>query len=134
MSQDRESGAEANRYGRDCAARIAAAVGARKLHGNSNECSYQDQLVSIHCARSRTTSVGATYKTLNHVSAIWGAFELDSGSYSVWSLSVQDFQANMRPTASKGASSGKVGIVHRGVFERVGRLIVQGVRIQQPQG
>jgi hypothetical protein len=128
MAQDRESGAEANLYGHDCAARIAVALGARKLHSNSNECAYQDQLVSVHCARPKTTKVGATYKTLKNVSAVWGAFASDSGPYNVWSLSVKDYQANMKPTRSTGASSGKVGTVDRSVFERLGSLIGQ-VRI-----
>ena len=131
MAQNRESGAAANLYGRDCAARIAVALGARKLHGNSNECAYQHQLVSIHCARPKTTKVGATYNTLKNVSAVWGAFAARSGPYNVCevrSLSVNDYQANMKPTRSKGASSGKVGTVDRRVFERLGSLMAQ-VRI-----
>lgn len=123
MAQNRESGAEANRYGRDCAALIAAAIGARKLRGNSNECEYGGHRVSIHCARRRNTKVGATYKTLQSVSAVWGAFASDNRSYKVLSLSVKDYQANMKPTKSKGASSGKVGTVDRAVFERTGSLV-----------
>jgi len=123
MPQDRQSGAEANRYGRDCAARIAASLGAQKLHGNSNDCTYQNELVSIHCARPRTTKVGATYNTLANVSAVWGAFASDEGPYNVWSLPVTVYQAHMKPTRSRGASSGKVGTVDRSVFERLGTLV-----------
>jgi hypothetical protein len=125
VAQDRQSGAQANLYGHDCAGRIAAALGARKLYGNSNECAYQDQVVSIHCAKPKTTKVGATYKTLKNVSAVWGAFASDGGPYDIWSLSVKDYQANMKPTRSTGASSGKVGTVERSVFERLGSLIAQ---------
>ena len=85
--------------------------------------------MSIHCANPRTNQVGTLYDMLDRVSAVWGAFASDSGSYNVWSLSVGDYRTHMRPTPSKGPSRGKVGLVERSVFERLGNLIAGSIQI-----
>jgi hypothetical protein len=53
---------------------------------------------------------------LKRVTAVLVAWQLEDGSYEVFSLPVHLFEANMRPTASTGASGGKVGVVDRTVF------------------
>jgi len=62
MSQDRESGAEASRYGHDCGKRIIKAVGARGRKGGINESLLDGELPTVHCARKDADSVGVTYK------------------------------------------------------------------------
>ena len=51
--QDRQTGAEANHYGRDCGKRIAVELGAVMLSDNSNECLLNGERVALHCARGR---------------------------------------------------------------------------------
>lgn len=124
MPQDRESGAEANRYGRDYAERIAAALGAQKLRQGSNECVLGGERVVIKCAHQRRLqSVGVTYLMLKRLAAVLGAFEEPDGSYRVLRLPAKQFASAMRPTRSRGPSAGRVGIVKRAVFEQHGSEI-----------
>ena len=53
MPQDKESGLRASRFGKDCARRIAAAIGARMLGAKSNECFWKDEGAIIKCAGKR---------------------------------------------------------------------------------
>jgi hypothetical protein len=125
MAQDRQSGAEADRFGRNCGALIASVLGAQKMSNTSNECKYEDQRMVIKCAGSGTTKVGVSYHMLKDLDAVLGAFEADHGNFRVYSLTAQDYAAHMKPTRSKGPSAGKVGTVDRTAFKRLGRLIAQ---------
>ena len=60
---------------------------------------------------------------LARVKKVLGAFEEDDGRFRVMALSPEDFRRNMRPTRSTGPSAGRVGIVSKTAFERVGRLV-----------
>lgn len=82
----------------------------------SNEALLNGQNVVIKCAAPATDSVGVTYKILEKLDAVIGAFQLDDGSFELWSLSPKQFESVMRETRSRGPSSGKVAIVRRGVF------------------
>lgn len=128
MAQDRESGAAGNSYGRQTAPKIAAALGAEMLGKRSNEAIYNDKLIVIKCAQSGTGSIGVTYLMLNRVKFILGAFQQEDGTYDLYLLSNIDFSQQMRPTRSKGPSTGRVGIVARSVFERLGAALAS-VRI-----
>jgi hypothetical protein len=120
MPQDRESGARAINYGRECGKKIMDAIGAKSIKRGSNECELKGELLSVHCARIATDSVGVTYKALDRISAVLGAFEQNDGSYLVWRLTADQFRAAMKETRSKGPSHGRVGIVKRVRFERSG--------------
>lgn len=121
MPQDRESGARASQYGRDCGKKIMDAIGAKSAKRGSNECDLNGELLSVHCARKTTASVGVTYKALDRISAVLGAFEQDDGSYLVWRLTAEQYKALMKATRSTGPSHGRVGMVKRVDFERLGR-------------
>jgi len=123
MAQDRQSGAEANRFGRAQAVVIAKGIGAVMVRNGSNECLFRNERVVIKCARFATTKVGVSYKMLQNLDAVLGAFENSNGSYQVIRLSKNDYQAHMTPTRSKGPSSNRVGIVDRAVFERLGKAV-----------
>lgn len=127
MPQDQETGAAANAYGRETARRIAAAVGAKILGRSSNEAELNGMRVVIKCARAKTTSVGVTYQMQKHIHAVVGAFEEPDGAYKVFSLPMATFAKAQRPTQSKGAAAGKVGLVSRAVFESSGTLIASVV-------
>ena len=79
--------------------------------------------VVIKCAASATDSVGVTFKMLGALDAIIGAFQLDDGSFELWSLLPDVFHSEMRETRSRGAAAGKVGLVGRSVFSTRGTLV-----------
>jgi hypothetical protein len=120
MPQDKESGAEASQYGRDYGKRIMDAIGAKAEKPGSNECSLGGELLSVHCARKNTDRVGVTYKALERVSAVLGAFEQEDGSYIVWQMPKSRYAELMTGTKSLGPSKGRVGMVKRIDFERYG--------------
>jgi len=120
MPQDKESGARASRYGLDCGKKIIDAIGAKRVKPGSNECLLGSELLSVHCARKDTDRIGVTYKTLERLSAVLGAFEQGDGSYVVWRLSKDQYEKRMSPTRSLGPSRNRVGMVKRVDFERYG--------------
>jgi len=123
MPQNRETGAEGNRFGREYGERIAAALGAELLKSGSNECILDHKRVSLHCASVRTTSVGVLYDMLERVDAVSAAFQQDDGSFQVFQLTPHQYKENMRQTGSRGASARKVGLVTRAVFAREGKQV-----------
>ena len=120
MAQDRESGAAANKWGRETAPKIALKIGAVMKGRASNEARLDGKTIVIKCAASATDSVGVTFNMLTRVDSIIGAFQLDDGSFELWSLSPEKFHQGMRDTRSKGSAAGKVGIVRKVAFERGG--------------
>ena len=120
MPQDRESGARASQYGRDCGKKIIDAIGAKSVKQGSNECSLGTELLSVHCSRKDTDRIGVTYKALDRISAVLGAFEQEDGSYVVWRMSKDQYAKLMTNTRSRGPSQNRVGMVKRIDFERQG--------------
>ena len=121
MPQDRDTGAAANEYGRETARKIAKKIGAPELQGSSNECALDGERIVIKCARLGTTSIGVTYRMLDHLDGILGAFELADGTYDLFVLEPGVVRENMSATRSKGASAGKVGMVAKNIFVQLGR-------------
>jgi hypothetical protein len=125
MTQDRVSGAAANDWGLATARVIASKIGAVMKGRTSNEATLDSKTVVIKCAASATDSVGVTFKMLDRLDSIIGAFQLDDGSFELWSLSPEKFRQKMRDTRSRGSSAGKVGIVRKDSFEKSGRLLAR---------
>ena len=123
MPQNRESGAQANEYGRVTAHKIAEALGATPTSKTSNEFELNGRKITIRCARSTTTNFGMTFKMLERVDSILGAVEQENGTYEVYELSPKVFAENMRDTRSQGPSAGKVGLVNRSLFVSQGRYL-----------
>jgi len=123
MTQDRQSGLEASRYGRRYARLIAKVIGAEMVGTKSNECMWNGRRAVIKTARSHTRSVGVLYHMVDRIKAVLGAFEQVDGSYRVMELPIETCASSMRPSRSKGASRGTVGIVDRKLFEDDGRLV-----------
>jgi hypothetical protein len=121
--QNQQTGAAAAQWGRETAKRLAKALGASIPTGISNECILDGQPVVIKCAAATTDSVGVTYSMLKRVARIIGAFETSENTFNVWSLTPKQYESQMRDTASKGASAGKVGLVRRAHFENAGTHI-----------
>jgi len=131
MPQDRSSGAAANRWGRETARQIASQIGAVMQRRGSNEALLNGQKVVIKSAAPATDSVGVSYKMLETLDAVIGAFQLDDGSFELWSISPQQFGAAMRETRSRGPSAGKVALVRKRVFVSHGKSLGR-VRINPP--
>lgn len=123
MTQDRASGAAANEWGRATARVIAHQIGAVMKSRTSNEALLDGKKVVIKCAARATDSVGVTFRMLNRLDSVIGAFQLDDGSFELWSLPAENFRQEMRDTRSKGAAAGKVGLVRRDVFEKNGKRL-----------
>lgn len=128
MSQDRNSGAAANIWGRETARLIAVSIGAELVSKNSNECVLGNDRAVIKCAKVTTDSVGVTYKMLERIEYVFGAFQTESGYFDLYKLPKVHFESKMRPTASQGASNGKVGILRKSEFEingsHLGRITI----------
>lgn len=125
MTQDRASGAAANEWGRVTARAIASKIGAVMKGRISNEATLNGETVVIKCAASATGSVGVTFKMIDRLDSIIGAFQLDDESFELWSLSPDKFRQEMRDTRSMGSAAGKVGIVSKTFFEKSGRLFAR---------
>jgi hypothetical protein len=134
MPQDRESGLRASRYGKECARRIAAAIGAQMLGKKSNECVWNGERALIKSAHHKTTSVGVLYQMTGKIDAVLGAFQNADESYSVMRLPITRCIGIMKakPTGSRGPSAGRVGMIPRQEFEDEHQLIGI-VRIEEPQ-
>jgi hypothetical protein len=133
MPQDRQSGLRASRYGKECAPRIAAVIGAKMLGTKSNECVWKGQRAVIKSAHQKTTSVGVLYHMTARIDAVLGAFQDENKSYRVMRLPIERCVPIMRarPTQSRGPSAGRTGKIPRKVFEDEGQLIGV-VRIEEP--
>ncbi|MFG1497817.1 hypothetical protein ABMA57_14395 [Saccharospirillum sp. HFRX-1] len=123
MPQNQQSGARANDWGRQIAREIAEAIGAEMLSKNSNECKLEGERAVIKCAKLSTDSVGVTYKMLERIQFIIGAFQAENGKFDIYKLPSPIFQKNMRATASHGSAKGKVGIVRKTIFHSSGKFM-----------
>ena len=123
MPQDKESGAKAFQYGFETARMIGERIGVVPTSNTSNEFWYNDRPVAIRCARKQTTSVGMSYKMLESVESIIGAFEQDNGRCELYVITPTQYRDNMTETKSKGDSAGKVGKVNRSYFIKEGVFI-----------
>jgi len=121
MPQNRESGAAASRWGSETARLIAGALGAKMISDLSNEAIFHNQRIVIKSARRNTTNVGVSFKMLERLDGVVGAFEQHPGSFQLWSLTPQQYRLYMRDTASKGRSAGKVGVVSKSIFLKYGK-------------
>ena len=123
MKQDQATGAAASRWGRETGRRIAKALDGTPLSNQANEFLIGGRRVAVKTAKSGTDSVGVTYLVLDRVADVYGAWEVGSEEFEVWSLLADAFKRHMRETASRGASAGRVGLVRRAVFESQGKLV-----------
>jgi hypothetical protein len=123
MTQDRKSGAAAYWWGLKTGARIMRCLGAESISRNRNECRLGDEIVVIKCSASKTGRVGVSYLMLKRIAAVIGAFARNSAEFDLYRLSPEDYERHMTPTRSKGASSGKVGMVRKDIFLQLGKYL-----------
>jgi len=124
LAQDRTRGAAAAEWGKRTGKALAQKLGATDLSPNSNACRLDGLRVAIKCAAPATDSVGVTYKMLEHLDAVIGAFQREDGAFDLWSLAPSVFKEHVRDSKSK-RSRGKTGLVRRDVFESRGKAVGQ---------
>src|SRR3954451_2698030 len=96
MTQDRESGATAAKFGHAVATLIGNQIGAKKLSTKANEFELNGERITIRMAHIGTDQVGALYDMLNRVKTVIGAFEVLPNEYELLSLSPDIYQKHMR--------------------------------------
>ena len=108
MTQDRTTGTAANLWGRETARRITAVIGAHPVNKNSNECLWKGRRFLIKSANPRVTSVGVSYKMIERLHAVLGAFRKSGSTFALYELDPKICSNNMTPTRSKGPSKNRV--------------------------
>ena len=106
MTQNRTTGAAANLWGRQTALRIMTAIGAQPVNRISNECLWNGRRFLIKSANARVTSVGVSYKMIEHLHAVLGAFRKRGSTFELYELDPKVCSDNMTPTRSKGLFKG----------------------------
>ena len=126
MARNRETGARASRFGHSNATVIIKKLRGTDRKAGSNEFTPTDERVSLHSShyrKGKPQSVGVTLNCLKHVKSVLGAFQEDNGSYLILKLTAKEFKAASRPTASLGASSGRVVVAKRSAFQHKSRRV-----------
>ena len=118
MSQTRESGAQANEFGRIAAATIASQIGAKKL-GNGNEFEWKGKRITIRTARRRNNIVGVTNTMADRVELVVAAFEFAPNEYELLTLSPAKFKQHRR--FSRGHEN--IGLVSKIWFVKEGEKL-----------
>jgi hypothetical protein len=100
----------------------------------SNECVWNGERVLIKCAHTNTRSIGVLYHMIKRIDSVFGALQDENKSFRVMRLPIARCAVIMKakPTRSRGASSGRQGMIPRKIFEDEGRLI-EIVQIDDPQ-
>ena len=123
MPQNRESGAQAQRFGREMAKAIAKRLGTECKNPNSNECMYEGKRAVIKCAHQATNDIGVSYKMLDRLDVIIAAFEDEPDCYELFEFDPEHFRENMRPTRSKGPAADRVGLVRKSTVIKEGTYL-----------
>jgi hypothetical protein len=118
MPQGQQSGAAAAKWGLATGRKLAEQLGATLVSHRSNECLLRGERIVIKCAKQETDSVGVTFRMLERLSRVFGAFQQQDGSFDVWAVPASAFGQSMRDSQSgrqRGATP-KVGLVRRSTF------------------
>jgi hypothetical protein len=83
MTQNRDSGAEAAKFGHKAAGLIAEKIGAKKLTSKSNEFDLKGNRVTIRTAHQGNNQVGVLYSMLGRVQSVIAAFEIAPNEYEL---------------------------------------------------
>jgi hypothetical protein len=99
MSQDRDTGAAGNDFGRDCGEMIANLLCAEKIKKgrSSNECLLKGKRVVLKCSQSKKPQQIAVYSEMfDRLDAVVAAFKNPDGSYHIYEMSLEAFKRHMR--------------------------------------
>ena len=118
MTQNRETGAAANQFGKDAAKIIAGHLGLKMLTKISNEVTYNGQQAVIKSAHLGNGYIGVSLKMLERIDIIIAAFENTDGHYDLYTLDVKTFKNNIRIGHHE-----HIGLVTKIIFLEEGKFI-----------
>lgn len=106
------------------AEKIAEALGAVKVSNNpvgtAQEYILDNKRIAVKILGGTNSTVTVTYKMLERVNLLVVALEMGFNSYDVYSISTDDFKANM----SRGDTRiPPIGMLHRTKLKEKGRLL-----------
>lgn len=111
VGQNRDTGAAANEFGHDMAARVARFLGTKLLSNKSNEVVLHGKRVVIKSARWKVPKIGVSLSMLSRVDEIIAALQEKSGDYTLYRVNPQWYRKQMIPSRSKSPSAHKIMMV-----------------------
>ena len=91
MTQTKDSGSEANKFGRANAVKVSNFLETSLISKISNEIEFEGDLYVIKSTRRGNNSIGVTKTMLERLNGIIGAFENENGEYELHKLKLEDF-------------------------------------------
>jgi hypothetical protein len=119
MPQDRKSGAAARRWGLEIARKIILFLHGEPLSDSDNKCLIGGETLVVKCAKPKTMCVGVSYKMLNEIDGVIGAFARNAQEFDLYKMTVDQYRDHINPTISR-RSHANIGYVLRNVFEEIG--------------
>ena len=126
MSQDRESGARANRFGREMAPRIATLFGGHQPYKNINLFQIDGQWITIRSSRIKTRRVGVLNSVEKQIDSVWAAFEFEPSLFEIFRMP-RDIWAVKAHKASKNVNQKQMSMT---VFKKFDRALGVTVRLE----
>jgi len=117
MPQNAQTGAAADKWGRETAREIAKKIGAISISESSNEFELAGQIVALHCARQGNDQIGVTYETLKRIDFVIAAFEVDNVTREFQLLLITRMLYGRIPRHSK--RKGKVALASKRAIKRL---------------
>ena len=108
MVQNRESGADGNKYGHMMGEKVARFFGTKLLSKSSNEMILDDQRVVVKSARYKTPEIGLSINMLERVQNIIAAIENEDVSYTLYLVETQWYKEKMTQSLSRSDVNGKI--------------------------
>lgn len=118
MSQNKETGAAANQFGKDAARKITQFLRLKKLSNISNEVLYKSQRAVIKSAHLGNGYIGVTLKMLERIDLVIAAFETKNCDFDLYILDVNTFKNNIRIGHHE-----HIGLVKKKVFFEEGKFL-----------
>ncbi|OHB75936.1 MAG: hypothetical protein A2Z25_17270 [Planctomycetes bacterium RBG_16_55_9] len=118
MTQNRETGAAANEFGKNAARKIAQQLQLKRASKVSNEVSYNGQRAVIKSAHLGNHYIGVTLNRLDRIDLIIAAFENTDGHFDLYTLDTRTFKDNVRIGHHE-----HIGLVKKKIFLENGQYL-----------
>ncbi len=122
-SQDRASGAAANRWGHATSRKIANILGARETSTTSNDFELDGLPVTIRCARIGNNQVGLYDTVRDRVAFIIAAFQQREGHFELYRLTPELWAKNCNDVAASNPNHGRLTMSNRSRFRQFGESL-----------
>jgi hypothetical protein len=122
-SQNQESGAAAARWGMQTGPKIARKFNGTQIKKNTNIFFINGRSTAIKTAKPNTNIVGVYNTVRERVETIWGAFQLESGPFEIFEVSVDDWVSLAREPSKNNRNYGKLTLLRKQDFQNIGHKI-----------